>query len=291
MIRPSRLRLQNSGSALIITLLLLAFLTGLVVEFAYGVYIGTSMMSNWGDAQKASLIAKSGQAISAVHIREMRNVDYTSLNNILVPVPHDFGENTLLTVRIEDENAKFNINSIIYVNGRTNEAAMKSLERMFDILGIESSLILSLADWIDPDSEPGSGDSEMNAKNAPLWDIGEMRYVDGIDDEVFDRISPFLTVHGNKMININTAELPVLASLHEDITGALAEKIVDFRDITPFQSMSDVWNMTGLLSFGGNITFKSSYFRVVAQAEVNGTVRTVESVTDTSMKVHVWREG
>jgi general secretion pathway protein K len=122
-----------------------------------------------------------------------------------------------------------------------------------------------------------------------------MQYIDGMDDEVLATISPFLTVHGNNLININTAELPVLVSLHEDMTGILAEKVVDFREITPFQETIKIINVSGFQSIGTviqqYITVKSSHFRVVTQAEVNGTVRTVESVTDTSMKVHLWREG
>lgn len=287
---------DSTGSVLIITLLLLTLLTGLAVQFAYGVYIGTSALANWSDAQKASLTAKSGQAIFSSYIKEIQALKYTYHNNVLIPVPHDFGGETILTVRIEDENAKFNVNSIIHDNGYENEKAMKSLTRIFEYLDVDPSLTLIIADWIDPDGEPRTGDSELDAKNAPLWDIGELRFIDGIDDETFHAISPFLRVHGNNLININTAELPVLVSLHEDMTEMLAQKIIDYREITPFQDKTNIINISGFHSIGmaiqaEKITVKSSLFRVVAQAKVSDTVREIESIVDTSMKVHAWREG
>ena len=54
---------DQRGSALIVTLLLVAVLVSLVVNFVYEVHIDSSSLSNWSNAQRASFIARSGQTL------------------------------------------------------------------------------------------------------------------------------------------------------------------------------------------------------------------------------------
>jgi hypothetical protein len=46
---------SESGMALVMTLMILALITSLVVEFAYGVYTTTAALQNWKDSQRLSL--------------------------------------------------------------------------------------------------------------------------------------------------------------------------------------------------------------------------------------------
>ena len=61
---------DNRGMALVITLLVVALLTAVVVEFAYGVYISTNALHNWQAAQRLSLAAKSATRLGARLITE-----------------------------------------------------------------------------------------------------------------------------------------------------------------------------------------------------------------------------
>lgn len=283
------------GSALIITLLLITILTGLVVDFVYEVYIDSSTLSNWSNAQRASLIAKSGQTLSAEFIKDIQGEPYTDSREVEFPVPLDFGPAVFLTVKIEDENAKLNVNSIIYPNGLTNEKALSSLKKLLEYLNINPNLSLTIADWIDPDSEPRLYDSEDDAKNTFLWSLNELKSIEGIDEDIFNKISPYFTVHGNNLININTAELPIIVSLSNDMTEDLAKRIIDYRKTTPFENIGAVGNVSGLesiaIDISGRITVKASNFRVTAQATVNEITRIIESIMDTSTKIYFWREG
>jgi general secretion pathway protein K len=212
-----------------------------------------------------------------------------------VPVVRDFGTDNLLIIKIEDENSKFNINSIIYPNGLTNEEAFSSLKKLLEYLNINPSLAMTIADWIDPDHEPRLRDSEYNAKNSDLWSMDELRLIEGIDKKIFETISSFITVYGNGNININSAKLPVLVSLHDDITETLAKRIIDYRESAPFEATAHVQRVSGMEKIGqrllGRITVKSSNFRVISKATVNEITRIVESVMDISMNVQYWREG
>ncbi len=292
----SEIRNSNRGSVLVITLLIVTLLTGLTVEFAHEVYIETHALSNWSNAQKASLIAKSGQTLSADFLKTVRNLSYTYPGEISFPVQEGFGRDTFLIINIEDENSKFNVNSIIYKNGLTNEEALSSLKKLFEYLNINPSLALVIADRIDPDYEPRARDSELNALNSYLLSIEELKFIEGVDNKIFDAINPYLTVYGNEnnSININTAKLPVLVCMHDDMTETLAEKIIDYREISPFEDKNHLQRISGMETIGqkllGRITVKSSTFRVRASATVNEITRTIESVMDSSLIVQYWRE-
>jgi general secretion pathway protein K len=291
-----RTRRNRKGSALLITLLILALLTSLTVEFAYEVYLGTAMFSNWSNSQKASLIAKSGQTIGGQYIKSLDKFSYTYIAEVMLPVKKDFGHNSELVIRLEDENAKFNINSIIFQNGLTNEEAFESLKKMLEYLTINPAVAQAVADWIDPDSEPRLKDSEYQVKNTYLWSVDELRDIRGIDEKTFKKIEPYITVFGNnRKININTAKLPVLVGLHPDMTETLAERIMDYRKNSPFEDSSHIQRVSGMevigpLLIGKVITVKSSYFRLIAEATVDEITRITESVIDSSQKVQYWKE-
>jgi len=294
--RLERFKRDNKGSALIITLLLVTILTGLVVDFVYEVYIDSSSLSNWSNAQRASLIAKSGQVISAEFIRDIKDEKYTDMREVDLPVEQDFGPGTSLSIKIEDDNARFNVNSLIYQQrGDTNDTALASLKKLLEYLNINPNLALSIADWIDPDIEPRLYNSETLAKNDFLWTIDELRLIDGIDRNIFDKISPYLTVSGNNIVNINTAELPVLVSLDNEMTESLAKNIIEHRKSYPFEDTSSVQNLSGMETIGvrliGKISVKASSFRITSRATVNEITRIIESVIDPSAKIHFWREG
>ena len=286
---------DQRGSALIVTLLMVTILTGLVVDFVYDVYIDTSSLSNWSNAQKASLIAKSGQNLSTRYLDEVRNDQFTDEHDLEMPIGKYLGADIDLIIKIEDENSKFNINSIIYQNGETDDEQLSSLKKLFEYLNINPDLSLVIADWIDPDMEPRITDSEDAAKNTFLWSVDELRLIEGIDNKIFDRISPYITVFGDNQININTAEVPVLVSLNDNMTEAHANKIIDYREDSSFEHPSHV-QLAGIEYSIANplmkrTTVKSSYFRITSTSTVNGITRIIESVMDTSRKIYFWREG
>jgi type II secretory pathway component PulK len=282
---------NDRGSALIITLLLISILVGLVVNFVYEVYIDSSAVSNWSNAQRASYIAKSGQNIAASFIKQINLYPHSNIREIALPVVRDFGQGATLVVTVEDENSKFNINII------ANPDNIPRLQKLFEYLKINPDIALIIADWIDPDSDPRTSDSEDVAKNGLLWSIDELKLIKAIDNEVFDKISPYVTATTNWLnwkININTAELPVLVSLDKNMTESLAERIIDFRKDSPFETVDQVQNISGLKTIGINIIGKSDVrsknFRVMTRATVNDIPRIIETVIDTNSKIYFWRE-
>jgi type II secretory pathway component PulK len=281
---------DNRGSALIITLLLITILVGLVVNFVYEVYMDSSAVSNWSSAQRASYIAKSGQNIAVSFIKQVKLYPPTNIREIALPVAIDFGPASSLAVLVEDENSKYNINNLL------DDVSVNSLKKLFEYLKINPDIVLSIADWRDPDSDPRMPESEDLAKNGEFWSIDELKLIKGVDNEVFDKISPYLTATNNWVswkININTAELPVLI-VFKGMTETLAERIIDYRKDSPFETVAQLQNISGMesisINFEGKSDVRSENYRVITRAVVNEVTRIIESIVDTSSRIYFWRE-
>src|SRR5271169_5685298 len=153
---------SEKGMVLVLTLMILVIITALVVEFCYDVYTTTSSLYNWKDAQNLSSIARSGITLSVKTINDAQNVySYTYPGKVEIPVNNIVdGFNGTLTITIEDENSRLNLNSLIYPNGTLNSDAYFAFRRLLKYLSVDEEIADWVADWIDKDSEPRVNGSE-----------------------------------------------------------------------------------------------------------------------------------
>ncbi len=281
---------SEKGMALVLTLLIMAIITAMVVEFVYGVYTTNAGLYNWREAQKLSLAAKSGISLTTKIISENQNrYSYTYPGSVEMPVENILkGFSGKVVIRVVDENGKFNLNSLIWPNGTTNEAAFNSFIRLLKNLNLDENIAYRVADWIDRDLEPRRRDSEEGAKNDYLDSVDELLLVKGIDSQAYDKLSPLVTVYGieqvyNNLININTASRAVIMSLDDNITEALAERVINYRALEPFNGVSDLVRVAGFegplgQSLMNKITVKASNFRITSVAEEDRIKRVIECV-------------
>ena len=294
---------DQHGMALVVTLLAVVLITALVVELSYGVYTGTSNLYNWRDSQRLSLMARSGVHVSARFLSERFNSSekYSYPGSFEFPAENPFDDFTgVLSIRIEDENAKFNVNAIVHPDGKTkNEAAYNALRRLLKILGLDERISDRLVDWIDLDSVPVLTDSEREAKNLPLHSVDELLLIPGLTKNDYTTLLPYVTVYGtrdNLSININGADKPVLRCLSDKITDELAQRVIDFRKNNPFQETSDLSKVAGFEgdSAGippGVITVKGENFSIISAASTGGVKRIIETVFDMNKtKIAYWKE-
>jgi len=296
---------NQKGIALIVTLLALIIITAMVVEFSYGVYTGTNNLYNWRDSQRLSIMAKSGVNVSARFLSEMlRNKDYSYPGFMEMPVENPFEDFAgVITVRIEDENSKFNINSIVPANQLLHENDPNSpynmFKRLLKVLSLDEKIADRIVDWIDRNSEARLPDSEVGAKNSPLNSVDELLLINGISRQDYDTLLPYITIYGSGKININGAEKPVLRCLSDDITDDLAQRVIDYRKINPFdKEPSQLQNVNGFTSpiynpISNMITIKGEHFSVTPTAASEGVKRIIETVLDTSSspaRIEYWKE-
>jgi len=281
---------SEKGMAVVLTLLILAMITAMVVEFVYGVYTTNAGLYNWREAQKLSLAAKSGISLTTKMISENQNrYSYTYPGSVEMPVENILkGFSGKVVIRVVDENGKFNLNSLIWPNGTTNETAFNSFIRLLKNLNLDENIAYRVADWIDRDLEPRRRDSEEGAKNDYLDSVDELLLVKGIDSQAYDKLSPLVTVYGieqvyNNLININTASRTVIMSLDDNITETLAERVINYRALEPFNGVSDLVRVAGFegplgQSLMNKITVKASNFRITSVAEEDRIKRVIECV-------------
>src|ERR1035437_9886567 len=102
-------RKNESGFALILTLVVTALMVAIVVEMIHQVYVDTSISRGFRDGQQASILAESGAMM--VRTALSQNIDPALLSNFLAkPLSDDIGS---LEIKISDENGRININSLI----------------------------------------------------------------------------------------------------------------------------------------------------------------------------------
>ncbi len=306
---------NQRGFALVVTLLVTALLVALVVEFISEVYVDTSARQNYVDGQQASILAESG-VTGAVKILQMTlalQSDYTSLQDQWAK-PIDFpDESGDLRVTIEEENGKLNLNYVAGPSGEFNPGYAEPTARLMKGLKLPADDLLdSLADWIDTNDLPKPGGGEVAyygaltppvaASNGPLLTLEELAMVRGFDSKTFSSIAPFVTVYASfaegAYVNINTAPKEVLLALDGQMTETLAERIIDYRKVTPFKSRGELSRVAGMETIVASIRIplrtRGSLYRIRSSGTVGGTTRVIEAVVNlsagSSPATLYWRE-
>ncbi|RWX45879.1 Type II secretion system (T2SS), protein K [Candidatus Electrothrix aarhusensis] len=197
------------------------------------------------------------------------------------------------------------------------EKLQRSLWKRFlllENLGIEdldedqaTIMLDSLVDWLDQDDEQKENGAEKQyysslnppyvPTNGPMPLIEDLVLVKGWDKILYQKIKSneknpanliaYLT-NGEQpgMVNINTAPLPVLQALHDDMTEELAADLVAFREEEGNKELLNDANWyRNVPGFPGNITFDqslitttSNLFKITVIAANKGLQRTGEGV-------------
>lgn len=294
---------SEKGMAVVLVMLVVALMTAIVVEFASATYTAGVALSNWRNGQRLSLAARSGVTLLAKMLSDKYDAySYTYPGVVESPVPNilkDFEGQVV--IRIEDENAKFNLNSLVLPNGILDAQAYASFKRLLRNLHLDEHIADRVADWVDRDGEPRFSGSEDGAKNAYLDSPDELYLI--IDPESCKKLLPFVTVYGmgevcSNKININTASTAVLMTLDDDLTQELAHRIENYRLLEPFKYASDIVKVAGFegplgLSLMGRVAVKASNFRIISTASENGIKLIIDCVVEANGKSFVikyWQE-
>ena len=157
-----------------------------------------------------------------------------------------------VTLSIVDEGRKINLNSMIQ-NNAPNLAAIQKVQRLFTVLDVSPDLVQGIVHWITPNNGSGNsiGDYYLGLKPpyqpryGAMPTIGDLQMVQGFNEAIFNRVSPFLTVMAETAVNANTAPPQVLAALEPQLTEdqKLVLAILDARAIRPFTQPTDIMNL------------------------------------------------
>ena len=276
---------NERGVALLAVLLGIALMTLLVVDFAMTAGLGFVSAANQANELRAYYLGRSGVNLGLALLAEDARADakadspFDSLNDTwAMPFPTMPLEGGNVAVTVVDETRKLNINAMIDQNGTPNQPAIQRMERLFTILNVDPALIPGIVQWITPSISTNGGVGAdyylglrppYQPRFGPMPTIADLQMVKGINEAVFNRIRPFVTVMPETQVNVNTASGQVLAALEPELMEdqKTVEEIIAARSTRPFTKVTDVVNeIPGVSAFGTRLTqvltTRSQYFTI-----------------------------
>ncbi len=160
-------------------------------------------------------------------------------------------EGALVSGWIEDLQGRFNLNGLVDAAGAPREGELLRFRRLLAALGLDERLADAVVDWIDPDADPRFPDGAEDefyltmsppyrAANTPMAHPSELLLVRGFTPEIFETIRPHVhALPAATVINVNTATVPVLMAVVEELTASEAEQLIEDRGDEGYQTIED----------------------------------------------------
>ncbi len=289
--RPPR---HQRGLALITAMLVVAIVATIAAYLSLGQEVWIRQTQNLADRSRADKVA-DGALVLALQVLNAAAKDNKPTDDLtqnwaqtLPPMPV---ENGTVTVKINDAQALFNLNSVC-LNGVPSQPYIGVFERLLQSLGLNPALTDALIDWIDPDSQPRPNGAEdlyyltlkppYRAANQPLQSVDELRLVRGFDSKTVEKLSPFvIALPLQTPVNINTTNAAVLSALFNNLSLQAAQGLIDQRDKNrePFSGKSDLQARAGQTPASDSIyDVKTSYFLVDVQTNFGRLFRETQTL-------------
>lgn len=296
---------RQRGVAVITAMLVVTIATVLAVELAWDTALDlrrTESLLSWDQAR---LYGYGAEAFASALLEDQlqdqsgdqdvysREDDARACQGFAFEIDDQGG----MTGGVCDLQGRFNLNNLVTAAGKRDGLVVRQFRRLLEAISAVDEeididpatadvIVESAADWIDPDTTAdysGAEDDTYTSELPPyraanFWftSVSELRAVRGVTPEIYRAIAPYLAalpvVNGqHTLVNVNTASVPVLMSLGDDITLQNAEQWVEdsleepFKDATPFAGFVDA----GMIPYIG---YTTSYFELKGLVSI-GTAR------------------
>ena len=287
-------RRGEDGIALLMTLLVVALLSALAVAMNTRSVLAITRAKHSAHALQATSVLRSGISTAMAFLdKDAKESSIDTLDELWAQDVKDFpvGEGTV-SVRVEDEASKFNLNTLVTPQGRINAKALERFARLLAIVGVNEALAPQVAEWLRINREPSA---------YTFRDPSELLLVPGVTPEMFARLVRHVTIfteRANARINANTVGREVLAALSPALTSTLVDGILEHRRQSPFKEIGGLKKVQGvndevLVTFGDVMDVKTSTFTVTAEAKVADVVRRGSGVVRReagTVTLVIWRQ-
>lgn len=180
---------------------------------------------------------------------------------------------------IRDLESRFNLNTLVDAEGKTNSDALAALRNLLTELQLNPDLAIQLADWIDSNQTPQTFDSEdtyylgqepaFRSADQQIADSSEILSLGRLTKKEWQTLEPFVTsVKAATLINPNTASATLLSSLNSKLDGS---KVVSEREskdsgFTTVEEFMAAESTAGIELKAEAFTVTSEYFEVWTHA-------------------------
>ncbi len=285
---------QQKGVALLYMLIIFSIIAVMASQIVTSLMLHTEKNARLLERTQAKHYALGAEQYVALLLeadfqsdkQKKRQVDHKkeAWNVKTVPYAVDQGQIDIVVI---DEQSLFNLNwlRVESDNGKKNLNMFKNL---LSQLSIDTELANHLQTWLGsaPDSSKGAAADNIylvltpprRAGNIDMASISELRLVQGIDEESFEKLAPLVTVlPQSSKININTALPEIIMSISDKLTASDAANIIAARGKEGFAKLEDLSNIIDLKDKmnelrNAPLSFSSHYFTVYVTALYRDTV-------------------
>ena len=195
------------GMALLTALILLALATAIAAAITFDTGMALRRAQGSAAQEQALWVASGTEAIAAEVLREQ----LAEAADVIRPGqpwsaplgPLEAIDGVIVEAQVEDLQGRFNLNSLIDMDGKSDPAAREVLEQLLQVLEIEPQIAARMSDWIDADDEAQPGGAEESVysalpvpyrpPNRPITSISELLLLEGMDAERYARLAPHVT--------------------------------------------------------------------------------------------------
>lgn len=301
---------RNKGVALLLVLLIVAFVSIIATQMGSKLQLQASRAINIKDNNQAQWYAMGAEQYArkaiAQLIEEADGVIHLeqpwARENIRFPLPA--GE---LEVRLEDLQSCFNINALQSEQQATPNLLAEAFKRLLQTQDLEipsydaDVFADSVLDWLDTDDRIrpfGAEDSDYEAKLPPylpannmMANVSELRMVHGANREWLGKLLDWVCVlpnDNNFKLNLNTIkeeQAPVLHALLgngitlQDVKGILASRKPEgFEEVTDFLTLPEVQALNLSQEQQQWFDVNTDYFMLYSKASYNDASFSMKSI-------------
>ena len=262
---PSSPRHQR-GLVLLMAMLIVVIATTVAISIVHEEKFTIRKTAHIQRMDRASLYAVGLEDWGQIFLKEDRKEsEIDSLDeDWAIAIPGLPIEGGYLAGYMEDEQAKFNLNSIVI-----SEIALNRFRRLCDNLEVDDQFIPALLDWIDQDFDIRYPDGmeenyeDYRVANRELVDISELLLVHNVTPEIYEKLKPHITaLPGTSTLNVNTLSEVIFQSLAPDLD---VSEFIKQREEEAYQSIEEFVERLQIPVEIEGLSVDTRYFRAYGQ--------------------------
>ncbi len=257
---------RQRGLALLMAMLIVVIGTTVAVSIVHGEKFTIRKSAHIQLMDRAALYAIGLEDWARIYLKEdSEDSDVDSLEedwatlNVGLPI-----EGGYLTGYVEDEQARFNLNTLV-----VSEIALNRFKRLCDNLDVDDTFIPALMDWIDEDFDIRYPDGmeenyeDYRVANREMADISELLLVQDVTREIYEKLKPHITaLPGTSTINVNTMSEIILQSLAPDVD---VSDFVEQREEDVYKNVEDFIERLQIPVEADGLSVDTRFFRAHGQ--------------------------
>ena len=257
---------HQRGLALLMAMLIVVIATTVAVSIVHEEKFTIRKSAHIQRMDRAALYAVGLEDWARIFLKEDReDSEIDSLDeNWAIGVPGLPIEGGYLAGYMEDEQAKFNLNSIVI-----SEIALNRFRRLCDNLEVDDQFIPALLDWIDQDFDIRYPDGmeenyeDYRVANREMVDVSELLLVHNVTPEIYQKLQPHITaLPGTSTLNVNTLSEVIFLSLAPDLD---VTKFIKQREEEAYESIEEFIERLQVPVEIEGLSVDTRYFRAYGQ--------------------------